>query len=189
MQFLTPRGDRRLIVRSEGPAIYDQAGRMIKPKARRLYADIGEGIPAPYWELAKELFPAYAEQTEKPIERYGGFYDSIVDQQQRGWTDEEREVIEQKFLEVGGDYVRVELPKAPLPYAAYEKQRKIHGRRTLEHVISDIKQVVSNERELKGEDLVPAILAYERDHADEHSQAIVEALEPVAEPEEQYVAA
>lgn len=183
MQFITPRGDRRLNVRSEGPAIYDGNGRMIQPKSRRLYAEFGEGIPEPFWALAKQLFPYYADQTEKPIERYGGFYDSLIDQQQRGWTDEEREVIEQKLLQVGGDYVRVEVPKAPVPYASYPKQRKIHGRRTLDHVIEDISKAVVSERELKGEDLTPAIVAYERDHEDEHSAAIIAAVTALKEQE------
>ena len=186
MQFLN--GDPTLVsLRSEIPALYDQGGRkMIAPKQRRLFAKFERGIPAWAIPIAESTFDFATMPPERSVAQWCGFYDSEADQIQRGWTNDERSVIELALVE--RNYLAVEKPRSEIPYPSYLKQRKIHGKRTVEHVLTDIRATLDMTGESAGK-----VIAYESDHTDEHSQAIIDALSasaaPVTESEEDLVAA
>lgn len=123
---------------------------------------------------------------EDPATRLSCF-DSIYAQEVNGWTDEEREIVEEALRTGpghGGDYIIVERAKAPAPYRLYDKHRKVSGRRTIEHVIKDIEDAFRT----AGFDVGTAIL-YERENLND--PLVVAALEGLTadEPQEELVEA
>lgn len=183
MRFVT-NAPHTVVVSSEVPAIYDAQGRMLHPKKERLFAKFMRGIPTPFVPLAKEKFAKW-DRPERPLDQYGGYFDSEAEAASRGWTPEQREAVEELLL-TRPQIFRVEFEKAALPYPAYPKHRKVHGKRTVEHVVTDILATLA----LTG-DTPDKVIAYENDHPDENSAAIIAALQaPLdTEPEEQLVAA
>ena len=162
-------------VRSED-AQYNPNGRKVKTLKRRVFAKFQRGIPEWAVPLAEERFDFSHDPPEMTIERSCGFYDSEADQLRMDWTDEERGAIEALLVE---NYLQIERPRAPLPYPTYAKQRKVQGKRTIEHVIAEVKATM----EATGIDPA-AVIAYEADHFDGHSQEIMEAFSVKAEEEE-----
>lgn len=171
------------VVRSEIRALHNDRGELVANKQRRVYAKFKRGIPG--WALPKalELFDLNRVPDNVPPVNWFGFYDSIEDQATQGWTDEERSAIEQRLVADG--YVVVEPEKAPLPYPAYEKHRRVIGKRTVEHAVKDIVAALTTTG-------VPfdTVAAYERDHADRDSTAVLQGVEEgLIVPEEELVTA
>jgi hypothetical protein len=163
-------------VRSED-AQYSAQGHKIKTLKRRIFAKFQRGIPEWCIPLAESTFDFSHIAPEMTAQQTCGFYDSEADQLKMDWTDEERKAIEDRLLELG--YFRAERPLAPLPYPAYEKQRKVQGKRTVEHVIDDIRSSLDS----TGLDAA-AVISYEADHFDKDSQAIIDAFPTVTAEEE-----
>lgn len=181
MQFLAP-DPLHVVIRNEDPALFDSRGRMVKPKGRRLYAKFRRGLPGEAVSAAVAAFDTGRLPEDMTPGRWFCLYDSNLDQQQMGWTDSEREAIEAKLIELG--HLRFEAQKSDVPYDNYLKHRKVHGKRTVEHAIRDIVSAV----ELVG--VSPdRIEAYERDHADESSDAILEGVRAALVAEEALVEA
>lgn len=109
------------VVRVETPAIHDTAGRMIAPKQRRIVIQFQRGH-APMWvrDLALKRFEFRKRPVEIPAETWVSWYDSLEDQQARGWTDEERKAIEE-YLSGAYDVVPVELPRIAAPWPGITK--------------------------------------------------------------------
>lgn len=176
-----------VVVRSETPALYDPATRqMVAAKRRRVYAKFTRGTAPSYAiELAKQMFGFNKKPAEIAVERWCAFYDSKQAQYEFGWTDEEREAIEERLIRQG--YVQAEKPKLPAPYRNYDAHRKTVGKRTIEHVIADITATF----EAAGFD-IDAAAAYEAENGNSPEVlAALAALKPAAEPEaeEQVIAA
>ena len=171
--FFIDKDPVRVTVRSED-AQYGTRGQKVKTLKRRVFAQFQRGIPD--WAVpAAEALDFSHMPPERTIQQWCGFYDSEADQLQHSWTDEERETIEATLLRNG--YEQVEKAKASLPYPAYGKQRKVHGKRLVSHVIEDILATLDTTGLDPG-----LVLAYEIDHADKDSQAIIDAFTtPVAE--------
>ncbi len=142
------------------------------------------------WER-REAFNAWPNmrgltEGENIVERLSCF-DSRFAQELHGWTDEEREIVEEALRNGpghGSDYIIVEQPKAPAPYRLYDQHRKIAGRRTLEHVLSDIKGAFDT----AGFDVGTALM-YERENLNDPK--VIEFLNglTVQEPDEELVEA
>lgn len=128
---------RHVAVRSEGRPLYDTRGNLVQPKTRKVWAKFKRGEAPTYARIiGMEAFP----MLDRPVEIEAGdwlcAYDSVAAQKDQGWTDEERETIEQKLLEQG--YMPVEKPRLSPPYPRYDQHRKTAGKRTIEHVVKDI---------------------------------------------------
>lgn len=126
-------------IRSEKPQIVDANTReVIAPKQRRVYAKFKRGT-APGWLREKAL--ATFEFRKRPglvdPGAWVAYYDSIEDQVEKGWTDEERQVIEEK-LSQHVNCLKAEQERLAPPYGNYDKHRKTVGKRTIEHAIADI---------------------------------------------------
>ncbi len=159
-------------VRSED-AQYNSTGRKVKTLQRRIFAKFNRGIPAWAVPLAETTFDFSHMPPERTVEQWCGFYDSEGDQIRMDWTDEERETIEARLVDLG--YLLVEKPKAPAPYPTYAKQRRLQGQRTVKHVIEDIKATLEQTGIDPGD-----VIAYEVDHLDKDSQAIIDAFTKAA---------
>lgn len=182
LRFVT-NAPHTVVVRSEVPPIYDSQGRMLHPKKERLFAKFLRGIPAPFVQTARERFPKW-DRPERPLDQYGGYFDSEAEAAARGWGNTDREEVEAVLL-TRPQIFKVEFAKADLPYLAYLKHRKVHGKRTIEHAITDILATLDQTG-----DPPDKVIAYERDHEDEHSAAIVAAVQAVPKPDgEELVAA
>lgn len=173
-------------VKSETREVFDTRGRLVQPKERRLFAKFRRG-EAPDWarKIGEEMFEMRQRPEDVPPAQWLSAYDSFEAQQQENLTDSERVLIEQRLLELG--YTTVERPKLPAPYPMYDKHRKVHGKRTVEHAIADITAAY----ETAGFS-VDAAVAYElQEQADPQVLAALEALRPVEaeEPEEQVISA
>lgn len=179
MQFIA-QDPVHVSVRSED-AQFGARGQKVKTLKRKVFAKFQRGIPPWAVPIAAKTFDFSHMPPERSIEQWCGFYDSEADQIQMDWNDEERNAIETELVARG--YLLVERPKAPLPYPTYAKHRKTQGKRTVEHVIAEVKATL----EATGIDPA-AVLAYEADHFDADSQTIMEAFAS-AEEEESLVAA
>jgi hypothetical protein len=116
-----------------------------KRETRRLTAHFipGGDVPPHARDLATQLPGFYRGigRDEDPYKRLS-WYDTVYEQAQHGWTDETREFIENQLLRLGGaDVMLVEEARVPAPYANYDKHRKTQGKRTLDHVFTDIRTV------------------------------------------------
>lgn len=121
---------------------------------------------------------------EDPATRLSCF-DSFYAQEAHGWTDEEREIVENALRGGpghGSDYIIVEKAKAPAPYKLYDAHRKVGGKRTLDHVVKDIQDAFAT----AGFDVGTALLYEKENGADPAVLAALEAL-TAGEPEEELV--
>ena len=184
MQFIYATGDHTVFVRPEVPEIVNDKGQMLHPKKKRLFAKFRRGIPTPFLATAQEKFPKW-DRHERPLSTHGGFFDTEMERGVYNWDDEETRLVEEFLLERPHIF-RVELAKAPLPYPTYLKQRKVQGKRTIQHVITDILATLAQTGIDAG-----LVTAYERDFADDNSDAIIAAVsaQPEPEPEEELIAA
>jgi len=183
LQFIA-EADITVVVRSDIQAIYNEKGQMLHPKKQRLFAKFRPGIPGPFLARAQAAFPKW-DRPERPLAQFGGYLDTDVEQQRYAWDDEEKSLVEAKLMS-RSQVIHVEIEKAALPYPAYAKHRKVHGKRTLDHAITDIKAT------LDSTGLDPElVVAYECDHEDENSMTVVAAVQAPLEPEpkEELVAA
>jgi hypothetical protein len=115
----------------------DPQGRLIRGGNRRLFADFERGA-APEWaqQQGVQTFGMSNRPEEISAERWLACYDSVAAQAARGWSDDERKLIEDRLVELG--YMQVERPKIQAPYERYDQHRKVHGQRKVEHAIKDI---------------------------------------------------
>ena len=181
MQFITENPEH-IAVSSGTKPLYDLSGNMVNPGTRRIHAKFRRGLPGWVLPQAREVLDFNLAKPEVPPEQWFSFYDSVEAQAQNGWTDEERETIEQDLSARG--FCIVEMPSPELPYKAYLRHRKITGKRTLQHAVSDIKGTL----EQMGDDL-EKVFAYENFHRDSDTDALLAALAPEKEPEEELVEA
>jgi len=60
--------------------------------------------------------------TLQPVAERIGVLDTVEEQKRRGWSDEERELVEQYMLgkdNIGTDFIAIEAKLAPLPWPTY----------------------------------------------------------------------
>lgn len=147
--------------------LYDDKGRMVRPKQRRVFAKFRRGM-APGWAVAIGVgtFPMKDRPPEVDPAAWLCAYDSDADE----WNDEEKAAVEAKLEERG--YLRVEKPRLKAPYPMYDKHRKTAQGRTIATVVKDIEAAY----ESAGFNLDAAI-AYEQENgADEKVLAALEGL-------------
>jgi hypothetical protein len=104
----------------------------------------GGNVPDYAKELVTTLpgFTTGIARDEDPYQTRLGWWDSVVAQHDHGWTDDDREYVEQRILAVGDpNIVALSEPVAVAPYTNWAKHRKVQGRRTLDNVIADIQAV------------------------------------------------
>jgi hypothetical protein len=151
---------------------------------RRVFAEfIRGGVPQWAMPLAEKTFALHKKPEGISADRWLCYYDSGADQASRGWSDEERELIE-AVLDKKPGVVRIEAPKLAAPYPKYDLHRKIQGQRTVAHAIKDILATY----ESAGFDVQHAI-GYERQELnDPEVIAALAGLDAPAEVEEELVA-
>lgn len=114
------------------------------------------------------------EVTPVSLQARIGVFDTEVAQQLRGWSDEQREWIEQKLIgsgDLGSQFILVEQARAPKPWPKYDELRAV-GRRTVKDVAEKIAAMTQD----LGID--PAdVVAYERENA--NRPEVLEALAAV----------
>lgn len=105
-----------IVVRSEDEPMYDNTGRKISNGRRRLYAKFQRGgLPDYAVEVATSLW-SFRKMPDGVIVRdFAGFYDSEADAIRMGWTDAEREEIEEYLDKFGAPRVGKPVPVAPWP--------------------------------------------------------------------------
>lgn len=120
MQFIA-EDPIHVVIRNETPALYDTAGRMVAPVKRRVFAKFVRGV-APGWALAvaQGSFEFRKMPMDVTFQQWVAYYDSVEDQGNMGWTDEEREAIEEKLYSHHACVV-VERPKVPAPWPKYDE--------------------------------------------------------------------
>jgi hypothetical protein len=174
---LTPkRGDRFVLFINDDPvdvrvrsADRDDKGRLLRGGKKQLSAKFQRGAAPGYArKIGAETFVMTTRPPEVAAEDWLSAFDSNAAQEQWGWTDDERELVEQRLLEQR--YLAVEPPKVEAPYPRYVEHRKVHGQRKIEHAIKDIVAAY----EATGFD-VDAAIAFERQEG--NSDAVVAALE------------
>jgi hypothetical protein len=170
-----------IVVRSEGPALFDTKGQMVEKKKRRVFARFERSM-APHWvrelDVAKNL-----RMDARPENMLPGnwlcFYSVEGDAQRHGWTAEEQDAIRERLDRTEGA-VKVERPRLAAPWPAYDKLTVV-GRRTAEIVGEKIAETV---KELE---LDPAyVIAYEEQN--ENREAVIAAVRatvPVEETEDE----
>lgn len=159
MQFIA-EDPVHIVVRNEIPALVDaRTGGMVREAQRRLFAKFSRGT-APTW--AREIGIAAFEFKKMPVSgvepgQWLAYYDTLEAQQQLGWTDEEREAIEEKLLQTHS-IVRIEKPRLAPPWPAYDKITTASGvtRKMVAQKI--VAKVVEDEYDLQ------YVLAYEREN-------------------------
>lgn len=169
-----------------------RTGQPIQLGIRLQWQHAGRGLSP--WEIEEALQRFQFKGTavgENPVRRLS-FIDTDLEERLQNWAEiEKRESMEPGTIKrmaedrlmsspsYGQDHFLSEQPKAAVPYAKYLDHRKVQGRRTIEHVTSDIVNAIS----IVGVDPA-AVLAYERDNEDQHSAAIVAAVEALSEEPE-----
>lgn len=157
-------------IRNEVAALHNVQGQLVHSKQRRVFAKFQRGIPIWAVPKAMSLFDAQRVPDDWEPRQWFACYDSVTDQGRAGWTDDEREVIEQRLLEMG--YPQAIPEKAPLPYPAYGKHRRIIGKRTVEHAAADIVAA------LRATDVsLDDVALYERDHPDSNTDDVLAAVQ------------
>lgn len=97
---------------------------------------------------------------EDPIHRLSSF-DSLWAQSVNGWTDEEREIVEERVRTGPGngvDYVVVDTPRVPAPWPGYDSLT-VQGRRTIQLVAEKIAAMTADTGTPPSH-----VLAYEREN-------------------------
>lgn len=147
----------------------DDKGRLIRGGKRQLSAKFQRGAAPGYArKIGAETFVMTTRPPEVAAEDWLSAFDSNAAQEQWGWSDDERELVEQRLLEQR--YLAVEPPKVEPPYQRYVEHRRVHGQRKIEHAIKDIIAAY----EATGFD-IDAAVAFERQEG--NSDAVVAALE------------
>lgn len=153
---------------------------------RRVFAEFRKG-GIPTWALpyALEVFSMNGKPPEISPQLWLSVYDSAEDQKTRGWTDEERALIEKNLLGQG-DVFLIEIPKVSAPTPNYVKLTSLHGAKKIEHVVEKALEIVA-----EGGFDPAGVVAFERQENRKESSAIIDALEALSapEPEEELVAA
>lgn len=179
MRFVSKHRGYKMGIRPAAIGGYTPHGEPILT-SRELIAEFRPGGLS-RWEIDQALahwnhFPGLAEG-ENPVLRLSWF-DSDFSQRVHGWTDEEREAVEQKLLgepNIGSDYIVIVPEKAQKPWGSYDK-------------LSAPKQIVSLMIETGTDPEV--VLRYERENG--KRQEVLDAVEAAAaeaalEPAEQEV--
>lgn len=122
---------------------------------RRVFAEFQRG-GVPEWALpiAEKTFAMGGRPPEIAPNRWLSTYDSALDQRQRGWTDEERELIEAK-LRSKQDVVEIIPPKLAAPWPTYDRL-VVQGKRNINMVAEKIASEVQ-----EGNLDVEYVVAYE----------------------------
>jgi hypothetical protein len=104
---------------------------------RRVFAQFRKGgIPEWAMDIALKRFAMAGKPSDIDPASWLATYDSVTDQIQRGWTDEEHELIVQKLREKG-NVVEITPAKTAAPWPLYPKI-VVHGRRKIENVVEQI---------------------------------------------------
>lgn len=146
---------------------------------RRVFAEFTRGsIPTWALEVATRSFTMSARPDDITPTQWLSAYDSDADQRERGWTDEERQLIEKRLLSMP-DVVLAELPRVVAPTPNYVKQTSPHGQRKLEQCVRRAVEYVTDE----GFD-ADMLIAFERQENRMASQEIIAALQALTLQEE-----
>lgn len=177
-----------LQIRGDVEPIYDTQGRLVSKGKRAISAEMIRG-GAPPW--AREIALNTLEFDQMPMrgvarESWVCWYDSEDAQLLKGWSDEERQEIEDGLREalakgqLPGVHV-VEPPRLAAPWPAYDKL-VVHGRRSLEMVVAKIAEKVREDGYDAGQ-----VAAYER--ANLNRPEVLQGLADLAavEPEEELI--
>lgn len=104
MKFTAKAGAYNLIVAEPEIEYYrDGRQRQIRPM---IYVDFGEQALGPEAYEGFDGDPGYTQL------RGGGFYDTEVAQREKGWTDEERKLAEERLLEIAENGPRADYYKS-----------------------------------------------------------------------------
>lgn len=189
MQLISCSPGLRIDIRAER-ANYTPTGHPL-PTTPQLFVQFynGGSVPRHIIERVEEL-PGFRQgigRDEDPYLTRVGWWDSIVAQDDYGWSDEDREYVEQRILQIGDPNVLlITEARVEAPYAKYDDHRRKQGKRTLEHVLADIGSTF----ELAGFDVGQAV-AYEKQNGNDPK--VLEFLgglgSPVAEDSEELVKA
>lgn len=144
--------------------------------SKRVFAEFRKGgIPEWALPIALERFKMNGKPPELTPQQWLYTYDSGADQRARGWSDEERDLIEAK-LRSSPKVVEISKQPVPVPWPKYESLTA-HGRRTAEKVVEQILAGI----ETTGVD--PAsVVEYEREHL--NRPEVIAAVEGLAVAEE-----
>lgn len=165
-------------IRSEIPPIFDSRGRMLEKKQRRLYAKFKRGLPGWAEDIAAKTFEMRNKPPDVTPGRWCAYYDSVEGQGEMGWTDEERQLIEQTLNERG--YLPLQVPPLSKPWPGIDKIT-VAGRRTVELAAEKI-VLTANEIEVPISD----VLAYVRQSQNRvpgWDQRLLDAIVLLQEPE------
>ena len=142
---------------------------------RRVFAEFTRGgLPSWALEVGVRSFTMAARPADIPETQWLCAYDSVVDQRERGWTDEERKLIEEKLLGKPG-VVLAERPKVSAPTPAYVKQTTPHGQRKADMCVKRAVEYVTDE----GFD-AETLIAFERQENRAVSKDIIAALQALS---------
>jgi hypothetical protein len=155
-------------------------------RTRRISAQFQKGIPE--WALpnALEVFPTAPSMKPEgvPLEQWLCWFDTRAAQKNHNWTDDERELVEEKLSSRWG-ILKVEPIKVKAPYPKYVAHRKTQGQRTIAHAIKDILGTY----ETAGFDVELAISFERQNGNDPQVIAALEGLLSTTEPDEELIAA
>lgn len=164
MQFIA-EDPVHVVVRSAVPRMYDprDPSRLIREGQPRLFAKFQRGTAPAYAQRKgleiysfRKIHNTGIGGGEMPREQWVCFFDSVQAQDEHGWTDEQREAVEEKLITLG--YVQVEPERLAAPWPAYDKL-VAHGRRTIEMVAEKIAEKVTEDGYSPH-----AVIAYEREN-------------------------
>lgn len=142
---------------------------------REVYAEFKKGgIPPWALEKAEKLFPMSGKSDEVPARQFLSHYDSEDDQKLKGWTDEERALIEAKLATKRGILV-FEPEKVGAPVPTWVKLTTAQGQRTVQKCAEKAVELVGE----LGLD-VAQVVAFERQEGRKESEAIIAALEALS---------
>lgn len=172
MQLISCSPNLRIDIRPEKPNFTPKGDALPTTPALFIQFFPGGSVPAHARELADQLPGLWqgVGRDEDPYTTRIGWWDSFAAQKDYDWSDEDREYVERRILEVGDPNVMVvEELRLEAPYAKYDAHRKTQGQRKLEHVLADIAQTY----EVAGFDIEQAV-AYERQNGND--QKVIDAL-------------
>ena len=121
MLFKSAYADFQVLVRSEAVQYHPATGVEIG-RTRALTANFGS-----HGGVFNAPDPLTGEITEHSMV-FGHYFDSDAAQQERGWTDDERESVEAAILKIAREQpslvaqVIIEIPPAPKPWPSFDEQ-------------------------------------------------------------------
>jgi hypothetical protein len=141
LQLISCAPKLRIDIRGEQPN-YTPNGNPLPPTpALYVQFDRGGNVPDHARALVEQLpgFRMGVGRDEDPYSTRLGWWDSRVAQDQFNWSEEDHDFVCERLRRVGDPNVlEITEVKVEAPYAKYDDHRKVHGKRTLEHVFSDI---------------------------------------------------